>query len=273
MKYVINTLTLVLLIAIVGFWIYQYSTEQKDEETTAETTVEMTEEATKTVMQETEKSNDGAISLYSFLTDANHTFPPVTTDENGNALGTTFDGQFIPDADTQYIDQTLTVKLYKKDECVCFFYTYNPETKVERLLLLLSAEYYPLLIIAETSFGGIAEFSRVISKEEAFSMKVLALTNVSYPRMQYALNATKDTFGDLTDRSEVVDPKNPQKGSAAVEQYVGRVGKNSLSEKGYRIIGNIQDEMSEDLKTAYGVFQKLIADYALGVYVSVEYTE
>ena len=231
------------------------------------------EETTETGIQENEKSNDGAISLYSFLTDANHTFPPVTTDENGNALGTTFDGQFIPDADTQYIDQTLTVKLYKKDECVCFFYTYNPETKVERLLLMLSADHAPLLIIAETSFGGIAEFSRVISNEEAFSMKVLALTNVSYPRMQYARNATNDTFGDLTDRSEVVDPKNPQKGSAAVEQYVGRVGKNSLSEKGYRIIGNIQDEMSEDLKTAYGVFQKLIADYALGVYVSVEYTE
>jgi hypothetical protein len=113
----------------------------------------------------------------------------------------------------------------------------------------------------------------VISKEEAFSMKVLAMTNVNYKRMQFALNATNDTFGNLTDRSEIVDPKNPQKGNAAVEQYVGRVGKGSLSEKGYRIIGNIQDEMSEDLKAAYGVFKKLIADYELGVYVSVEYTE
>ena len=269
MKYVINTLTLVLLIAIVGFWIYQYSTEQKDEETTAETT----EETTETGVQETEKPDDGSISLYSLMTDANHTFPPVTTDENGNALGTTIDGHFIPDADTRYMGRTLTVKLHKKDATVCFFYTYNPETKVERLLLVLPAEYYPLLIIAETSFGGIAEFSRVISKEEAFSMKVLAMTNVNYKRMQFALNATNDTFGDLTDRSEVVDPKNPQKGNAAVEQYVGRVGKASLSEKGYRIIGNIQDEMSDDLKTAYGVFKKLVADYELGVYVSVEYTE
>jgi hypothetical protein len=129
------------------------------------------------------------------------------------------------------------------------------------------------LIIAETSFGGIAEFSRVISKEEAFSMKVLAMTNIGAKGLQLSLNATNPAFGVLTERNEVVDPKNPQKGPAAVEQYVGRVGKGSLSEKGYRIIGNIQDEMSEDLKAAYNVFKKLIADYELGVYVSVEYTE
>ncbi len=140
-------------------------------------------------------------ALDRFLTQVNHE-GTIGYDPSAEpvAPGTLPDVKFIPTADQSMVGSRVPIILAQEQQAIPFYYSYDTVTGIERLAVVLQADRIPMLIIFETTLGGLNGLCEKIAKQEPFEATILSMTNISYQEGMYTYNAaTHDGNVELID--------------------------------------------------------------------------
>lgn len=114
-------------------------------------------------------------ALTRFLNDTNHN-GTITPYEQLVPPGTLPEVWQIPKADQELVGETVSIILAKEQQVICFYYICTTDG-VERLAVFIG-DNIPLLMVFETTLGGIDGLCSAIKSETVFQGKILSMTNV-----------------------------------------------------------------------------------------------
>lgn len=199
-------------------------------------------------------------ALNRFLTKINHEGVNSHDPSDGDQPpGTLTDVQYIPVADQSLIGECVPIILAQEQYIVPFYYSCDPITGAERLAVVVYAESIPLMIIFETTLGGIRGLCEKITQQEPFDATILSMTNISYEEgCVYAVNAALLP----TEREEMIDI-----GIDSIDYnsgvFVGLVGSDSAGNTFNILKGAQVGEASKALESSINVYLKIFTRFDL----------
>lgn len=136
-----------------------------------------TEPAESTATEPTNLGWQHEAALTRFLNDTNHNGTIIPFEELVPP-GTLPEVWQIPKADQELVGETVSIILAKEQQVICFYYIYTTGG-VERLAVFIR-DNIPLLMVFETTLGGIDGLCSAIKSETVFQGKILSMTNVCF---------------------------------------------------------------------------------------------
>lgn len=199
-----------------------------------------------------------------FLTQTNHEgtigFDPSAGIQ---APGTLPEVQYIPAADQSLVGSRVSILFAKEQQAIPFYYSCDATTGTERLAVVLLADCIPMLMIFETTLGGLNGLCEVIANEDAFEATILSMTNISYEEGMYARNAAY-----LDEGEKAIDIW-----SGSLEQnagvYLGLVGSDYQGNPINILKGAQAEQISQELQTNINVYLRIFTRFDLMKYFEV----
>ncbi len=194
------------------------------------------------------------------------------------ALGAVIPPDLIAGADQNKVGDERNIKFSMNEDKIPFAYTYDPASGDERLALFL---YHsdtvwamrgagndfpfgiPMLVICETSFGGVSEFCRAVREGGPFGIRVLAVSNIGFDSY-YA--ASEAIFYDDTDGASAINVNAPEAIECDTVRVIGAVGGGG----NLLVRANLTTDIEEAMSTSYMPIQNVIDSFGLGESMRLE---
>jgi hypothetical protein len=157
----------------------------------------------------------------------------------------------------------VSILFAQEQQAIPFYYSCDAATGTERLAVVLQADCIPMLMIFETTLGGLNGLCEVIANEDAFEATILSMTNISYQEGMYTRNAAYWDEGE-----EVIDIW-----SESLEQnagvYLGLVGSDYQGNPINILKGAQAEQISQELQTDINVYLRIFIRFDLMKYIEV----
>lgn len=200
-----------------------------------------------------------------FLTDTNRNGQiPGDTLEVPGALPAV---EQIPVADQSQVGETVMIVFAQTQQAIPFYYSCDANTGAERLVVVVTAERIPLLLVFETQLGGLDVLCEKMQTQTEFAARILAITNISPEEGNiYAYNACR--FTDKIPKQEQFDifenAETPQYG-----KYMGIFGTHSSGAFLSILKGNATNTASIALQNNFAVFERIFERFSLNTVVGL----
>ena len=195
-----------------------------------------------------------------FLTDINRN-GDIAPGDGVETPGTLPTVESIPVADQSIVGETVMIVFARLQQAIPFYYACDVNTGAERLVVVVTAERIPLLLVLETQLGGANALCEKIRTQAEFPAKILAITNISYEEGNvYAYNAAYSVYGiSAQEQFDIfTETDTPQNG-----RFMGIFGTDSAG--GFLCVmkGSGEDSISAALEGNFAVFYRIFERFSL----------